>query len=47
MLFFSTKKNFTTIGILFNLYSALGNVYGMTEKELKELRDLIDGALKQ
>lgn len=27
--------------------SALGNVYGLTEKELKELRDLIDEALKQ
>lgn len=27
--------------------SALGNVYGLTEKELKEPRDLIDEALKQ
>lgn len=27
--------------------SALGNVYGLTEEELKELRRLIDEALKK
>lgn len=27
--------------------SALGNVYGLTEEELRELRNLIDEALKK
>lgn len=34
-------------GLKIEKLSALGNVYGLTEEELKELRGLIDEALKK